>query len=66
MKDAMVTLRKDMENMERHLSKYGRDCNTLEEELMKLEELHTHETLLWIKVTYITVPWVHTVIFYLV
>lgn len=50
MKDAMSVLRKDMENLERHLSKYGRDSNTLEEELTKLEELHTHEALLWIKV----------------
>lgn len=51
LKDGMATLRKDMENMERHLSKYGRDCNTLEEELTKLEELHTHENFLWIKVS---------------
>lgn len=48
-KDSANELRKHLEGMEKRLSKSGRTCSLLDEELTLLEEFTTHDSLAWIK-----------------
>ncbi|XP_073231064.1 forkhead-associated domain-containing protein 1-like [Porites lutea] len=49
LKDSTGELRKHLEGMLKRLSKSGRTCTSLEEELTLVEELTTHDSLSWIK-----------------
>ncbi|KAM7425277.1 hypothetical protein ABFA07_023278 [Porites harrisoni] len=49
LKDSTGELRKHLEGMLKRLSKSGRTCTALEEELTLVEELTTHDSLSWIK-----------------